>query len=595
MKADTSPQLLAQRARESASSPGYWIRQSSADWTPVSWGTQFAAVRNLAAALRNRGVRPGMRFGILAPNSIHWETTQFALLACGASVAGLDVHYPGDTLDQVIRAAQLDGLFASTHEMLARLPPSTLSGLRHVYLLDAATADATSPFPALPGLVSEGDASEAMPDWDLSIPDQKAMVVFSSGTTGVPKPIEYTHRQALLALGEIVASFQDMAPDANLVCWLPLANLFQRIIDLCAVARGNASYIVANPQDVMAACTVANPELIVGVPRFFERVHAGIQERVAASPRLVRGIARWAIRRRAPASGNPGGQSGGLGRRLGDQLSDRLVLTKLRAVFGSRVRYLVSGSAPMAGWLHEFFEGIGLPVYEAYGVSENIVPIAMNRPGDRKVGTVGRVVPSNTVHLGPDGEIRVRGPGVFSGYLGSDDETRMPDAEGFWHTGDVGQIDSSGYLTILGRKSDAFKLSTGRWISPVDVESAIGPMNSVAHVVVTGAGRKVPTVILNLSSPAGDDSGRPSARDIDLLIEQLRDGSGVLPQYQRPAGALLVTTPFSIAGGELTSNLKLRRRAIEEKYLAKLDELYALVDSRTPESGLDDDFPLLMT
>ena len=260
----------------------------------------------------------------------------------------------------------------------------------------------------------------------------------------------------MIAVRAILDAFPEIDEGAQLLCWLPLANLFQRIINFCAIERGATSYVVEDPREVVQHLATANPHVFIGVPRFFEKLHAGIEERLAASPAVVRRLARWGLAagtRRAERL--RAGLGVGFGDRMRWRIADALVVRRLRAVFGHNIRFLISGSAPMPVWLLEWFEGLGLPVLEAYGVSEDIVPVAMNRPAARKLGTVGRPMLGNEVALGPDSEIRVRGPGVFRGYLGT--ESPAPAADGFWATGDLGEFTSDGFLRLTGRKSDAFK------------------------------------------------------------------------------------------------------------------------------------------
>jgi long-chain acyl-CoA synthetase len=229
----------------------------------------------------------------------------------------------------------------------------------------------------------------------------------------------------------------------------------------------------------------------------------------------------------------------------------------------------------------EFFDSIGLPVYEAYGLSENIVPVAMSRPGVRKLGTVGRPLPVNEVRLTPEGEIRVRGPGVFVGYWNAVDERDRPDSDGFWSTGDLGILDADGFLQITGRRSDLFKTSTGRWISPVEIEQHLRRIPYVEYALVFGAGRKAPVALLGidagrLANAIHRDGGGTENIEVrnETLAADVAAATQILPAYRRPAALLISTETLSIDRGELTTNLKLRRNAIQEKFSAQIDALY---------------------
>ena len=240
----------------------------------------------------------------------------------------------------------------------------------------------------------------------------------------------------------------------------------------------------------------------------------------------------------------------------------------------------------MPRWLLEWFDAVGLPVYEAYGVSEDVVPVAMNRPGARRMGTVGKPLPPNEVRISDEGEILIRGPGVFSGYLSAGAGSQRPDAEDFWPTGDLGTLDAEGYLSVTGRKSDTFKTATGRWVSPARIEERLGRLPYVLHAVVVGAGRKAVAVLLSVDAPAlrtrmksgpptrGAKSGWGEA-EAAALGNDILEKCGGLASHEQPAAVLVTADPFTIAGGELTTNLKIRRKAIATKYAAAVDRLFA--------------------
>jgi long-chain acyl-CoA synthetase len=541
---DTVPELLAARVRDTPDQPAFLTPAAPGAWQPVTWAAFAADVERLARALHGSGVGPGTRVAILARTSVEWERAQMAALRLGAVVIGIDPNYPDDTLALVLDATAPEILFVDDATTAARVPPAARARLRRTLGLREDSYSGTDALPtAIPA--AENDA----------------IVTFSSGTTGVPKPIVYTHAQVLLAVRSIVEAFPDIGPGSRLACWLPLANLFQRIIDFCAMARGAASYVVPDPREIVKHLPTINPHVFIGVPRFFEKVQAGIDER------LEGGIARWALacgRRRAAGAGK------GIVERMRFALADRLVLRRVRRVFGAEVRYLISGSAPMPLWLLEWYDAIGLTVFEAYGVSENIVPVAMNRPGARRLGTVGPPMPPNELRLAADGEVMVRGAGVFRGYLGSEGGAR-PNAEGFWATGDLGEQTADGFLRLTGRKTDAFKTSTGRWIVPATVEAHLGRAPYVEYAVVVRSGTGAPVAILNVDPSKLDRSAAAErvARDAATALADL-------PSYSRPAGFLVVMTPFTIAAGDLTTNLKLRRTAIAERFRPQLDQLLVL-------------------
>jgi len=582
----TVPELLIRRAALSPTGIAYRV-PNAADATSleVRWSDHERAVNGLAIALRIRGIGSGHRVGIVAATSVVWETAQMAVLRLGGVVVGLDPNYPDAQLRSLVASTALEAVFVQDAAMAARLFETAQGRPSLVVSMTSGTDSSQHDIVLMDALLQETTDAR---DLDLPgpAPEDDAIMVFSSGTTGHPKPIVYTHAQVILAVESLVDAFPDLGENGRLLCWLPLANLFQRMINFCAIARGAGSTMVNDPRTVMDHMDAASPDLFVGVPRFFERVHAGIRERLTSGPQPIARLGKWAIgagQRRAAA--RRANTRLGLRHLLAAAVADQLVLKRLRRVFGRNPRYLLSGSAPMPGWLLEFFEGIGLPVFEAYGVSENIVPVAMNRVGSRKLGTVGKPLPGNEVVISAEGEIRVRGPGVFRGYWRANAGDPSPDGQGFWSTGDLGAFDEDGYLRIQGRKADTFKSSTGRWVVPSDIEERLRRIPYVEHAVAFGEGRKVVVALLAISAAVASTTSRDAR--LRRIESDIADAVSDLAPHQKPAGALIVRDAFTIGGGELTTNLKLRRKAVGEKFGAAIERLYAELDA-TPAEPRDE-------
>jgi long-chain acyl-CoA synthetase len=280
-------------------------------------------------------------------------------------------------------------------------------------------------------------------------------------------------------------------------------------------------------------------------------------------------------------------------------LADRLVLRRLRAIMGTRLRYMVSGSAPMPSWLLARFQAIGLLILEAYGLTENVIPVAANRPNSYRLGTVGLPMSGSEVRLADDGELWVRGPGVFRGYYGEQQPPPPFDERGFLATGDYASIDADGFITLTGRKSEIFKTSTGRRISPRDAEAAMRALPYVDHAVLLGAGRPFPVAILVVAEPKLRACAEASTETAMIeLCERVRcdiaQSIAELPDYQRPGGLVITTHAFGITTGELTPNLKVRRNSIEASHNDVLDELYqsllaskgALIEKTSSRGGI---------
>ncbi len=584
---ESLPSLLALQVARHPMGAAFRFRANGGSWTTLTWHQFSTAVAQLTADLERAGVRTGARVGILGANGIAWELSQHAIFALGGTVVGLDPLYPSETLASVMAVCELTGLIVFESSAIGRIPTDAQARIGLVMIVSAAREASGQIAPNLRIVSTNG----WLPSGHAPTTSETAIMVFSSGTTGTPKPIVYTHRQVLLAVREILDCFPDLDRRAPLLCWLPLANLFQRVINFCALHESMCSYLLEDPRQVIPALSDVEPEIMIGVPIFFERVRSGMLEKLAAAPPGVRGLASWALESaRTMADADPEERRSSFLQRIQHGIAERLVLRRLRRVFGGRIRYLVSGSAPLPEHISVHFRAIGLPILEAYGVSENIVPIAMNRPRAFRPGTVGRVMRPNELRIGTDGEIQVRGPGVFDGYFNADRGTPAPDPDGYWHTGDLGSLDESGFLRIVGRKSDAYKLSTGKWVAPADIESALRVVPWVDHVAAFGAGRKSPVVII--SAPAlkhGLEAAASSGTEesfLESISKDLAVASQALAGPMRPAGVLVTLSAFSIADGELTSNLKLRRRAIETRYATALSALHSSLDNAT--AGMSD-------
>lgn len=566
--------LLEARAARSPDDPAQWELTPAGGWVPTEWSALRDQVAALARGLRHLGASAGVHVAILAAGTPWWDRLHLAALAARAVVVGLDPLAGAAQLNAQLALTRPVGLVVDRWSALDALSPAARASLRFVVSFEGPAAERT---PAADGTVLVtpeevsrlGEADRALP-WNHALPDDPAWVIFTSGTTGEPKGLRYRHHQVRLAVDAIVDAFGDIAEGARLASWLPLANPFQRIVNLCAVARGAQTYYVPDPREVMRHLPVVRPHVFIGVPRFFEKFHAGATASLDAAGPLRARLARWALRvgeRRAACE--RAGHSAGPILRMAHKLADAFVLRRVRAAFGGELRYLVSGSAAMPPWLLERLHGAGLLVLEAYGLSECIVPVAANRAGAFRFGTVGRAMAGNEIRLAADGELLLRSAGVFDGYLGS--EAGVPiDADGWLATGDFAEIDADGFVRLVGRKSEVFKTSTGRRVAPAAVEAVLRGVPGVEHAAVFGEGRRSLLAVVAVGAGAGS---APALRDAARRALQ------ALPDYLRPAGLVVSRRPFAIDAGELTPNLKVRRVHVRQRFAAALDALAALVDA----------------
>jgi long-chain acyl-CoA synthetase len=566
----TVPGLLSARHAATPDGVALWQLDADGKWISSTWHDYRKAVASIATGFKKLGLMPGERVGIMAASCKEWDYAQLGILAAAGVAIGLDPYGLDEHTQEIAHRCNFAGVVLGKPELLGKLGEEARQKLRFIVVIDPG---AESGALALSSLMTE----ESSETWNQALPDAVATIIFTSGTTGTPKGIEYSHRQMCLAAAAILSAFPDIREKSHLACWLPLSNLFQRMINLCAIGRGAQTYYVADPREIMRFAPQIAPHVFIGVPRFYEKLYAGIQEAMAKKPAWQQSIAHWALRvGERYAVTRRAGQTAGLILKLQMALAERLVLIKLRGILGSNLRFMISGSAPMPLWLLERFHAIGLPILEAYGLSENIIPVALNRQDDFRFGSVGKPLPGCEVRLADDGELLVRGPGVFSGYFGEREAEARVDGEGFLTSGDFAQIDPDGFITLIGRKSEIFKTSTGRRVAPTSIESRLRQLRQVEYAAVFGAGRALPTALLVVSEAAWQEDHHQLCQRLRAEAATALDG---LPGYLHPAGIAVTKQMLTIASGELTANLKMRRRTIEQNFSAVLDELCRHIDA----------------
>lgn len=569
---DTLPATLAARSAATPEQAAFWSRDDDGHWSPTRWAEVHLRVRRLAWQLRLLGIEHGDRVALVLPTTPDWEYAQHAVLAAGGVVVGLDANETDANLRHMLQTVQPCALIVETRAIGDRLRALTPGGMPRLIVDEGE--------PGRDGLRLDELLARPMPattDLPAAAASDLATIIFTSGSTGQPKGIAYTHAQLVLVGRAILEQFPSIDEGARLACWLPLSNLFQRIINLCALICGAQSWFVRHPAQIMERLPEIQPSLFVGVPRFFEKLHAGLIAELDARPAPVRAIAHaaWRLACEVRATERAGRPAPPLRSAIA-WLADHLVLSRIRAAMGPNLQFMVSGSAPIPVWLLERFHGLGWLVLEAYGTSENALPIALNTPAAYRFGTVGRPLGQNTLVIAADGEILVRGPTVFSGYWGTDPADSGIDDAGFLHTGDLGSMDESGFLALTGRKSELFKTSTGRRIAPASIEALIKRVPAVEHAVLVGRSRPFPVAIVDLALPPAADAAGSGDRQgwLEALGNRILAACRHLPPYQRPAAILVSPTPFSVDGGQLTANQKLRRQHIEALFARELDALY---------------------
>lgn len=587
--APTIADLLQERITRTPNETAFHVLRQDT-WAPVTWAEYGQKVYHVAQGLQNIGLKPGSRVAIMAKTSLEWECTQMAILINSGVVVGIDAHDTPENIGHIASTANIAGLIVESPSLLDKIDPQIQQRLSFIVSMEAPEPPQSN-IHALQELVKTKASPQTPPK---PAPDSPATIIFTSGTTGQPKGIQYTHAQMMLASRAIVAAFAGISPGWRLACWLPLSNLFQRMLNLCALQIGAQTYVVGDPRQIMTLLPSINPHVFIGVPRFYEKLYAGMVQKISERGSMARLLFRSAMFvGDIHARGLRRNTVPGLPTRCFNAAFDGLILSRLRAALGSSIQFMISGSAPMPLWLLEKFHAMGLLVLEAYGISENIVPVALNRPEAYRFGSVGRPLPENEIKLADDGEVLVKGLGVCLQYYGGENSANLADSSGlhihgYLATGDLGKLDSDGFLFLTGRKSEIFKTSTGRRIAPARVEECLRQSPYIDQAMVTGQGRKFVVAVVTLAEEGSKLIQAPTpaalnsaSSNLQRITEDLSRNTAELPAYQQPAGFVFTKRPFSIAEGELTANLKLKRSKIAETYADALLQLYVEAESKT--------------
>jgi long-chain acyl-CoA synthetase len=563
-------------------------------WTSLTWRDTARRVRAIACGLRALGLREEERCAILASTRIEWMLADLGVLCAGGATTTI---YPSSTAEECAYIAADSGsafAFVEDAAQLAKLRSrrGELPDLRKVIVFDGgpgATDGAGDGWAVtLAALEALGRAEdEREPERFEAIAravpaEGLATLVYTSGTTGRPKGVELLHG-GWVAQAEAVdrAGILDH-PEPLQYFWLPLSHVFGKMI-------GTAQLRIGFPTAVDGRVEKMVPTFVAAVPRIFEKVHGRILQQAQGGGRAKRALFDWAVsvgreRVRAEVSGGKAGPW----LSLRWALADRLVFQRVRALFGGRLRFFISGSAPLSRDLAEFFAGAGLAILEGYGLTESSAATHANLPSRPKVGTVGPPLPGIEVRLADDGEILMRGPWVMRGYHGLPSATAEALEDGWLHTGDVGTVDADGYLTITDRKKDLIKTSGGKYVAPQELEGRLKAMSPlVSQALVHGDRRAYVTALLTLDPLALATWAR--ARGLGHVApDELASHAQTQAELRRAVAALNATLPrfaairrftalpaeFSEAAGEVTASLKLKRRVIEQRYGAVLDSMY---------------------
>ncbi|GAA3608245.1 AMP-dependent synthetase/ligase [Microlunatus ginsengisoli] len=583
--------MLLDRVRASGPDEAFRYLDGSR-WVSLTWNQTKDKVFELAAGLLALGLQREDRVAIASSTRVEWILADLGIMCAGGATTTVYPTTQHEDVAFILGDSESKAVFAEDDSQVAKL----LDHLDELpELIQIIQIDGRVDHPKVTGwsdfLASGRDQLAADPGCVESAiaalgPDHLATLIYTSGTTGRPKGVRLV-QDCWTYEGVSIEEYDIISPDDLQYLWLPLSHVFGKALIAIQLRIGFATAVDGQIDKIVDNLAAVNPTFMAGAPRIFEKVRARVM--MTASGGVKGKISDWAfgVGRKTMPMRLRGEKPTGL---LGAQqaLADKLVFSKIKDRMGGRIRFFVSGSAALSREVQEWFYSAGLLVLEGYGLTETSAATFVNNPRATRFGTVGPPVPGTEVKIADDGEILVKGPGVMRGYHNLDEATAETLVDGWFHTGDIGEVDDSGYLRITDRKKDLIKTSGGKYVAPQKVEAAVKTACPyISQVVVHGEGRKYVSALFTLDPDAigewatanGKDPD-PAALSQDPAVRELIEG--YVTQANKQLERWETIKKFEILGGELTveegevtPSLKIRRKVVEKKYADVLDSLYS--------------------
>lgn len=594
----TVADMFLHRVDESADDVAFEYPQGEG-WGSMTWRETGARVRAIALGLQALGVRAEQRCAILATTRVEWILADLGILCAGAATTTV---YPSNTPAEcryILQDSQTRFAFVEDAAQVAKLVEvrAELPELERVIVLDGEPGpdDHEGWVITLDELERRGREHDAAhPElFDATVksiePTQLATLIYTSGTTGQPKGVELLH-DCWVFTGEGIEDIGLLSKDDHQYLWLPLSHSFGKVLQAAQLQIGFRTTVDGRIPKLVDNLATVRPTFMAAAPRIFEKVYNKVVTGAQSSP-VKWAIFRWAVSvgRKASALRQQRQEPQGL-LALKLKLAHKLVFSKLEARFGGRIRFFISGSAPLSREMAEFFHAAGIIIYEGYGLTESSAASFVNRPESFEFGTVGRALRGVELKLDPDnGEILIKGRGIMRGYHDKPEATAEALVDGWLHTGDVGKLTAQGNLEITDRIKDLIKTSGGKYVAPQHVEGSLKALCPyISQVVVHGNNRNFCTALITLdeesiqgwkaehglSDVAYADLGK-QPKVLELLQAAVDELNAKLPSYETIKKFAVLPKDFSIEGGELTASLKIKRKVVEDEYSTLLEGFYA--------------------
>ena len=547
----TIPSLWQAVLAKGLATPAY-LEEQADGWRDVSWTEAAERVEALGRALLARGVGHGDAVAVVARTRLEWLLLDWAIMSIGAVVVGL---YPSNTASEcryILEHCDAVLVFVEDDEQHDKVAS--------VY------AGPIVRFAEISQFEDEGRAYDGAPAPQVSA-DDVATLIYTSGTTGPPKGVILTHRNLVTAASRATSATDE---DDLVLLFLPMAHSFARIAHQGSAFNGATVALVSDVARVPEALQRTRPTFLPAVPRVYEKIHANTLGEIERAGGVKRALGLWALRvgARASAADRPSPLLEAQAR-----IADKLVFAKVKEKLGGRLRLGVSGAAPLGLDVLEFFNSMGILVIEGYGLTETSSSLSVNEQEDYRLGTVGRAVDGCEVKFDEDGEILVKSPSVFVGYYKDPDATAAAFTDdGWFRTGDVGEIDADGFIKITDRKKDLIITAGGKNIAPQNLENALKASRFVSQAVAIGDRRPYVTALITLDWDEVNATGRDPQQLVQEIVDTVNRDRVRVEQIKK---FTILPRDFSQEEGEVTPTLKLRRRIVHDHFADEIEQLYA--------------------
>ena len=564
--------------------PRLMMQREAIDWIAISSQELYRNVCGTARAMQSWNVGKGDRVAILSENRPEWSIADFASLLLGAVTVPVYSTLTDQQTAYILRDSGARVVFVSSDKQLAKvLAIQDQTAVEKIVVMDAVeTAHAFH----MESLMKAGPAERDFAMERLArtfTPDDLATIIYTSGTTGTPKGAMLSHGNLASNIACSLRGF-DVKPDDLMISFLPLSHVTARHVDFAMLYHGVTLAYCPFIDQLPRALQEVKPTVFVAVPRVYEKIYNQVEQKTKSFPKSA--IYGWALsvgRRHRDET-----LAGRTPSTLSWRLADRLVFSQVRAGVGGRVRIYISGGAPLGRELAEWYANVGIRIHEGYGLTETSPVIAVNTPKAHKLGTVGKPLSNLEVRIAEDGELLVRGSSVFAQYWNRPDETRAVFTDGWFKTGDIGHLDADGFLSITDRKKDLIKTSGGKFIAPQPIENSLKHNALISEAVIVGDKRKFPAVLLVPYFPLLEDWARQNQITFtsrENLVANPRvqalyhgivaDLNQTLARFEKLKKVVVISDEFTAENGLLTASMKLRRRAVEERYREHIEHLYS--------------------